>query len=123
MSLTFDSFLSVDWTKYWDNPIDLRYLFDGVARYPGLCWIMRSDMQHALPQLSGVPAFDWTERTCIEIRLFETPDLDAITWFLIVSEINKRNQIDARWEDIHENWYGDLIMEMPPINVPYIGRA
>jgi hypothetical protein len=123
MSLTFDDELTADWSAIWDNPIDLRWMFDSLAPWPGLCWVMRGDSENRCPQLSGVPAFCWDESTAIEIRLVETPHLDAFTFYLVLSELNKRNHIDARFEEIHLCWYQKLVEQLPEINVPYIGRA
>lgn len=123
MSLTFDDDLTADWSATWDNPSDLRWMFDILAPWPGLCWVMRGDPEHRHPQLSGIPAFDWQESTAVEIRLIETPHLDAITFFLILSELNKRNHMDARLEEIHLFWYQNLVYQLPAVNVPYTGRA
>jgi hypothetical protein len=123
MSLSFDDYLTADWSTTWDNPMDLRWLFDTLAGWPGLCWLMRGDPEHLYPQISGVAAFDWEESTPIEIRLIETPHLDAFTFFLVISELNHRNHMDARQEEIHLCWYQALVEKLPMINVPYIGRA
>lgn len=123
MSLTFDDYLTSDWSATWDNPIDLRWLFDTLTRWPGLCWVMRGDPNYLYPQLSGVPAFDWDESTPIEVRLVETPHLDAFTFFLVLSELNKRNYMDARLEEIHLCWYQNLVDQLPAVNVPYSGRT
>ncbi|MNO92293.1 hypothetical protein D3C76_838610 [compost metagenome] len=123
MSLTFDEDLTADWCSTWDNPIDLRWMFDTLAPWPGLCWVMRGDSQYRYPQLSGIPAFDWEESTAIEVRLVETPHLDAVTLFLVLSELNKRNHMDARLVDIHLCWYQKMVAQLPVINVPYIGRS
>jgi len=123
MSLTFDDYLTTDWSAIWDDPSDLRWMFDTLAPWPGLCWVMRGDPEHRYPQLSGIPAFDWQESTAVEIRLIETPHLDAITFFLILSELNKRNHMDARLEEIHLFWYQNLVDQLPAVNVPYTGRA
>ncbi|WP_166367243.1 hypothetical protein [Pseudomonas akapageensis] len=123
MSLTFDDYLTADWSATWDSPVDLRWLFDTLALWPGLCWVMRGDPEHRYAQLSGVPAFDWQESMTIEIRLVETPHLDALTFFLVLSELNKRNHMDARLEEIHLCWYQSLVDKLPAVNVPYTGRA
>ena len=73
MSLSFEDYLTCDYGEQWASPIDLRYLFDGLAIWPGLVWITRGDPSHPRPQLTGIGAFLWEERTPIEIRLFETP--------------------------------------------------
>jgi hypothetical protein len=123
MSLTFDDYLTADWSATWDNPIDLRWLFDTLTSWPDLCWVMRGDPEHLYPQLSGVPAFDWEEQTPIEVRLVETPHLDALTFFLVLSELNKRNYMDARLEEIHLCWYQNMVNRLPVVNVAYSGRA
>lgn len=123
MSLTFDDYLTADWLTTWDNPIDLRWVFDALAPWPGLCWILRGDPYHLRPQLSGVPAFDWHETTAIEIRLVLTPELDALTFDLVLAELNKRNGLDARLEEMHANWYQNLVDRLPAVTVPYAGRA
>lgn len=123
MSLTFDDFLTADWSVIWDNPIDLRWVFDALAPWPGLCWILRGDPCHLRPQLSGVPAFDWQEPTAIEIRLITTPELDVLTFDLVLAELNRRNGLDARLEEMHAIWYQDLADRLPAVTVPYVGRA
>jgi hypothetical protein len=123
MSLTFEDYLTADWNKTWESPLDLRYLFDALAPWPGLCWVLRGDPQHLRPQLSGLPAFDWEQETPIEIRLMETPNIDVFTFDLVLAELNKRNRLDARLEEIHLCWYQSLLEKLPPANVPYCGRA
>lgn len=123
MSLSFDDYLTCDYAERWESPTDLRYLFDGLAVWPGFVWITRGDPYHPRPQLTGVSAFMWEERTPIEIRLFETPHLDTATWYLVTAELNRRNRLDDRLVDIHASWHQSLINELPKINVDYVGRA
>lgn len=96
MSLSFEDYLTCDYGEQWASPIDLRYLFDGLAIWPGLVWITRGDPSHPRPQLTGIGAFLWEERTPIEIRLFETPNLDTVDWYLVTAELNRRNFMDDR---------------------------
>ena len=35
MSLSFEDYLTCDYGEQWASPIDLRYLFDGLAIWPG----------------------------------------------------------------------------------------
>jgi len=123
MSLTFDYYLTATYCENWDNPVDLRYLFDGLAPWPGLVWVMRGDQYFLSPQLSGIGAYEWDETTPIEIRLFETPSLDALTWYLVTAELNRRNGFDDRMAEIHEVQLQHLINELPVATVPYVGRA
>jgi hypothetical protein len=123
MSLTFDDYLTADWTETWDAPVDLRYLFDALAPWPGLCWVLRGDPEHLRPQLSGIPAFDWLEQTPIEVRLVETPKIDVFTFALVLAELNKRNRLDARLEEIHLCWYQRLVEQLPVTTVSYVGSA
>ncbi|WP_212625517.1 hypothetical protein [Pseudomonas sp. PP3] len=123
MGLTFDDYLTADWTKTWDTPVDLRYMFDALAPWPGLCWVLRGDPEHLRPQLSGIPAFDWQEQTPIEVRLVETPDIDVFTFALVLAELNKRNRLDARLEEIHLCWYQRLVEQLPAATVSYVGSA
>lgn len=89
----------------------------------GLCWVLRGDPQYVRPQLSGMPAFDWQAETPIEVRLVETPDIDVFTFDLVLAELNKRNRLDARLEEIHLCLYQSLVEKLPRTNVPYVGRA
>lgn len=123
MGLTFDDYLTADWTETWDAPVDLRYLFDALAPWPGLCWVLRGDPEHLRPQLSGIPAFDWQEQTPIEVRLVETPKIDVFTFALVLAELNKRNRLDARQEEIHLCWYQSLVEQLPTATVSYVGSA
>jgi len=123
MPLTFDDYLTATYPDNWDNPIDLRYLFDGLAPWPSLVWVMRGDPYHLSPQLTGIGAYEWNEKIPIEIRLFETPELDALTWYLVTAELNRRNGFDDRRAEMHEVWLQDLISEVPVATVPYAGRA
>ena len=123
MSLTFDYYLTATYCENWDNPVDLRYLFDGLAPWPGLVWVMRGDQYFLSPQLSGIGAYEWDETTPIEIRLFETPSLDALTWYLVTAELNRRNGFDDRMAEIREVQLQHLINELPAATVPYVGRA
>ncbi|MEF9899089.1 MAG: hypothetical protein RR736_19575 [Pseudomonas sp.] len=123
MSFTFDDYLTATYGENWDNPIDLRYLFDGLAPWPGLVWVMRGDQYFLSPQLTGIGAYEWDETTPIEIRLFETPSLDALTWYLVTAELNRRNGFDDRIAEIHEVQLQSLINELPVATVPYVGRA
>ena len=123
MSLSFEDYLTCDSGEQWASPIDLRYLFDGLAIWPGLVWITRGDPSHPRPQLTGIGAFLWEERTPIEIRLFETPNLDTVDWYLVTAELNRRNFMDDRTVDRHVAWHQSLIDTLSPVNVDYIGRA
>ena len=123
MSLSFEDYLTCDYGEQWASPIDLRYLFDGLAIWPGLVWITRGDPSHPRPQLTGIGAFLWEERTPIEIRLFETPHLDTVDWYLVTAELNRRNFMDDRTVDRHVAWHQSLIDTLSPVNVDYIGRA
>ncbi|WP_236394224.1 hypothetical protein, partial [Pseudomonas gessardii] len=123
MSLSFEDYLTCDYGEQWASPIDLRYLFDGLAIWPGLVWITRGDPSHPRPQLTGIGAFLWEERTPIEIRLFETPNLDTVDWYLVTAELNRRNFMDDRTVDRHVAWHQSLIDTLSPVNVDYIGRA
>jgi len=123
MSLSFEDYLTCDYGEQWASPIDLRYLFDGLAIWPGLVWITRGDPSHPRPQLTGIGAFLWEERTPIEIRLFETPNLDTVDWYLVTAELNRRNFLDDRTVDRHVAWHQSLIDTLSPVNVDYIGRA
>ena len=123
MSLSFEDYLTCDYGEQWASPIDLRYLFDGLAIWPGLVWITRGDPSHPRPQLTGIGAFLWDERTPIEIRLFETPNLDTVDWYLVTAELNRRNFMDDRTVDRHVTWHQSLIDTLSPVNVDYIGRA
>lgn len=123
MSLSFEDYLTCDYGEQWASPIDLRYLFDGLAIWPGLVWITRGDPSHPRPQLTGIGAFFWEERTPIEIRLFETPNLDTVDWYLVTAELNRRNFMDDRTVDRHVAWHQSLIDTLSPVNVDYIGRA
>jgi hypothetical protein len=123
MSLTFEDYLCADYTKTWDTPIDLRWLFDALEPWPGLCWLRRCDRFHLHAQISGVPAFDWEETTPIEIRLVETPNLDIWTLELVLRELNKRAHMSYLCEERHRNWFEDLVERLPPITVDYVGRA
>lgn len=123
MGLTFDDYLTADWTKTWDNPVDLRYMFDALAPWPGLCWVLRGDPEHLRPQLSGIPAFDWQEQTPIEVRLIETPEIDVFTFALVLAELNKRNRLDARLEEIHLCRYQRLVEQLPAATASYVGSA
>lgn len=123
MGLTFDDYLTADWTETWDAPVDLRYMFDALAPWPGLCWVLRGDPEHLRPQLSGIPAFDWQEQTPIEVRLVETPKIDVFTFALVLAELNKRNRLDARLEEIHLCWYQRLVEQLPVATVSYVGSA
>ncbi|WP_339496722.1 hypothetical protein [Pseudomonas sp. EA_15y_Pfl1_P101] len=84
---------------------------------------MRGDQYFLSPQLSGIGAYEWDETTPIEIRLFETPSLDALTWYLVTAELNRRNGFDDRMAEIHEVQLQHLINELPVATVPYVGRA
>jgi hypothetical protein len=75
------------------------------------------------PQLSGIPAFDWQEQTPIEVRLVETPEIDVFTFALVLAELNKRNRLDARQEEIHLCWYQRLVEQLPVATVSYVGSA
>ena len=121
--LSFEDYLTCDYGEQWASPIDLRYLFDGLAIWPGLVWITRGDPSHPRPQLTGIGAFLWEERTPIEIRLFETPNLDTVDWYLVTAELNRRNFMDDRTVDRHVAWHQSLIDTLSPVNVDYIGRA
>lgn len=123
MSLSFEDYLTCDYGEQWASPIDLKYLFDGLAIWPGLVWITRGDPSHPRPQLTGIGAFLWEERTPIEIRLFETPNLDTVDWYLVTAELNRRNFMDDRTVDRHVAWHQSLIDTLSPVNVDYIGRA
>lgn len=123
MSISFEDYLTCDYGEQWASPIDLRYLFDGLAIWPGLVWITRGDPSHPRPQLTGIGAFLWEERTPIEIRLFETPNLDTVDWYLVTAELNRRNFMDDRTVDRHVAWHQSLIDTLSPVNVDYIGRA
>jgi len=45
MSLSFEDYLTCDYGEQWASPIDLRYLFDGLAIWPGLVWITSESLQ------------------------------------------------------------------------------
>ena len=123
MAFTFDYYLTATTGESWDNPIDLRYLFDGLSPWPGLVWVMRGDQYFLSPQLTGIGGYDWDETAPIEIRPFETPNLDALTWYLVTAELNRRNGFDDRTAEIHEVHLQDLINGLPRETVPYFGRA
>lgn len=123
LGLSFEDYLTCDYGEQWTSPIDLRYLFDGLAIWPGLVWITRGDPFHPRPQLTGIGAFLLEERTPIEIRLFETPNLDTVDWYLVTAELNRRNFLDDRTVDRHVAWHQSLIDTLSPVNVDYIGRA
>ncbi|NWB63714.1 hypothetical protein [Pseudomonas sp. F1002] len=123
MSLTFDYYLTATYGENWDNPINIRYLFDALAHRQGLVWVMRGDPHFLSPQLSGIDAYEWDETTPIEVRFFETPSLDALTWYLVTAELNKRNGFDDRMAEIHEVQLQNLINDLPVTTVHYVGRA
>lgn len=123
MSLSFEDYLTTDYGNIWESPVDLRYLFDGLAILPGLVWITRGDPFHPRPQLTGIGAFEWDEETSIEVRLFETPNLDTVTWYLVTAELNRRNHMDDRLVDIHAHWHQSRINALPKVNVDYVGWA
>lgn len=123
VSLSFEDYLTTDYGNVWESPFDLRYLFDGLAILPGLVWVTRGDPFHPRPQLTGIGAFEWDEETPIEFRLFETPDLDTVTWYLVTAELNRRNRVDDRLVDIHAHRHQSLINALPKVNVDYVGRA
>lgn len=58
MSLSFEDYLTSDYGDIWESPVDLRYLFDGLAILPGLVWVTRGDPFHPRPQLTGIGAFE-----------------------------------------------------------------
>lgn len=122
-SLSFEDYLTCDYGEQWTSPIDLRYLFDGLAKWPGLVWITRGDPLHPRPQLTGIAAFSWEERTPVEVRVFETPNLDTVDWYLVTAELNQRYSLDDRTVDRHAAWYQSLINSLSAINVDYIGSA
>lgn len=123
MNLSFDYYLTATHQENWDNPINLRYLFDGLACLPYLVWIMRGDPYFLSPQLTGIHAYGGDKSIPIEVRLFETPAIDALTWYLVTAELNRRNGFDDRSVDIHEARLQGLIDELPVASVTYIGRA
>lgn len=123
LGLTFEDYLTCGYAERWESPVDLRYLFDGLSILPGLVWITRGDPFHPRPQLTGIGAFEWDEETPIEIRLFETPDLDTATWYLVTAELNRRNRLDDRLVDIHAHRHQSLIDDLPKANVGYVGMA
>ncbi|MGG2399957.1 hypothetical protein ACJRW5_23725 [Pseudomonas sp. SH1-B] len=121
---SFPAWLTADYALHLDTPIDVRYILDQAASHRGLCWLLRGDPHHQRPQLSAI-AYDQVETGCtpIEIRPISSPDLDGTNWFLIVSELNRRAGIDARQEEIHEEHYEQVLSMLPPITVPYWGKA
>ncbi|MGJ3441491.1 hypothetical protein AAZU54_16050 [Pseudomonas sp. Je.1.5.c] len=123
MSFTFDYYLTATCCETWDNPIDLRYLFDGLAPWPGLVWVIRGDEYFLSPQLTGIGAYERDEFVPIEIRLFETPSLDTLTLYLVTAELNRRNGFDDRAAEIHEVQLQSLINKLPAATVSYVGRA
>lgn len=123
MSLTFDYCLTATYHENWDNPINLRYLFDALACLPHLVWIMRGDPYFLSPQLTGIYSYEGDNSSPIEVRLFETPAVDALTWYLITAELNRRNGLDDRAVDTHEARLQGLIDELPVATVTYIGQA
>lgn len=122
--LSFPAWLTADYASHWDTPIDVRYILDQAASHRGLCWLLRGDPHHQRPQLSAI-AYDQVETgsTPVEIRPISSPDLDATDWFMIVSELNRRAGIDARREEIHEEHYEQVLGTLPPVTVPYWGKA
>ncbi|EKT4472566.1 hypothetical protein QEM11_003457 [Pseudomonas putida] len=123
MSFTFDYYLTATCCETWDNPIDLRYLFDGLAPWAGLVWVMRGDQYFLSPQLTGIGAYERDESVPIEIRLFETPSLDTLTLYLVTAELNRRNGFDDRAAETHEAHLQSLINKLPAATVHYVGRA
>lgn len=121
---SFPAWLTADFATHWDTPIDVRYILDQATLHKGLCWLLRGDTHHQQPQLSAI-VHDLVEMegTPIEIRPIRSPNLDATSWFLIVSELNKRGGIDARQEDIHEERYEHALAALPAVTVPYTGKA
>lgn len=122
--LSFPAWLTADFTEIWDTPVNLRYILDCAATHKEFCWLLRGDPHHLHPQLSAVLSFD---QGCIdlpiELRPIKTPDIDSVSAYLLVTEINRRSGIDARCEERHEQWYEDLLSQLPKANVPYEGRA
>lgn len=121
--LTFEDYLTFGYAELWESPVDLRYLFDGLSMLPGLVWVTRGDPFHPRPQLTGIGAFEWSEMTPIEFRLFETPDLDTVNLYLVTAELNRRNGLDDGLVDIHAYRHQTLINELPMTNVGYVGKA
>jgi len=122
--LSFPAWLTADFNKAWDTPANLRHVLDYAARHPDLCWMLRGDPDHLYPQLSAILSFDWSSNDLpIELRPIKTPEIDAVSAYLLITELNKRSGIDARCEERHEQWYEDLLSQLPKVNVPYGGRA
>ena len=123
MPLSFDDYLTADYSECWESPTDLRYLFDGLAIWSGLVWVTRGDPFHQRPQLSGISAFPCELSIPVEIRLFETPNLDTVDWYLVTAELNRRNRRDDQSVDTLAARHQSLIEALPSINVDYIGMA
>lgn len=122
--LSFPAWLTADFATHWEMSIDVRYILDQAATHKGLCWLLRGDPNHQRPQLSAIACDQGeTGSTPVEIRPISSPDLDATDWFLIVSELNRRAGIDARREEIHEEHYEQVLGMLPPVTVPYWGKA
>ncbi|MCW8156049.1 hypothetical protein D7243_07590 [Stutzerimonas stutzeri] len=122
--LSFPAWLTADFNKPWDSPIDVRSILDHAATCKELCWLLRGDPYHLHPQLSAILSFDWSSNDLpVELRPIKTPNIDSVSAYLLITELNKRSGIDARCEERHEQWYEDLLSQLPKVNVPYGGRA
>lgn len=122
--LSFPAWLTADFTMNRDTPVNLRHILDCAAKHRDLCWLLRGDPHHLHPQLSAVLSFDRSSNDIpVELRPIKTPDIDSVSAYLLVTEINRRSGIDARSEERHEQWYEELLSQLPKVNVPYGGRA